>query len=202
MVLPKKVAFFGGTFDPIHIGHLQMALEVKEHYNLDEVVFCPVNISPFKTDNPPQASNLDRLEMTKLAISDIPFFSCVDFEIKKEGVSYTVDTIKTFIESRGSANKYYLILSEDAAIHLEDWKNPSELLQLIFLVICRRYSKKEVVPEFLKGRNTVDFFTNSVLEISSTQIRDRLKKKLYCDHLIPRKVVDYIHSRNLYSSCK
>ncbi len=196
----KKIAFFGGTFDPIHIGHLQMALEVKEHYNLDEVVFCPVNISPFKTDNPPQAPSLERLEMTKLAIFDIPFFSTVDFEIKKEGVSYTVDTIKTFIETRSEADQYSLLLSEDAAMHLEDWKNPSELLQLVSLIICRRYSKKEMIPTFLKGRDNIDFFKNSVLEISSTQIRDRLKKKLYCDHLIPRKVVDYIHLRNLYSN--
>lgn len=88
----KRIGFFGGTFDPIHLGHLNLAVEIMEKRQLDEVWFCPARVNPFKQDE--QATDaFQRLEMVKIAIRDIPFFRAVDVEMSREGPSYTYDTI-------------------------------------------------------------------------------------------------------------
>lgn len=171
-VVVKTVGFFGGSFDPIHFGHLSLARHLMEVHNLDEVLFCPAFCSPFKTKNPPFASGFHRLEMLKLAL-DLPQFKICDWEIRQEGASYTIDTIRA-LQTEGV--QFKLLLSEESALHLDQWKGIEELLTL---------------ADLLKGPRH--------FPTSSTEIRERLKKNLDCRHLVPAKTLDYIKANRLYS---
>lgn len=168
----KTVGFFGGSFDPIHFGHIALAIQLMEAHGLDEVLFCPAFCSPFKRETPPEASPEHRLAMLKLAL-DVPQFKITTAEIDRGGASYTIDTIRG-LEAKGV--KLRLLLSDEAAAHLERWKEAEELVRL--------------APPLIAPRE---------IQISSTEIRARLKKKLYCGHLIPAKALDYIRTHRLYS---
>ena len=92
--MTKQIGFFGGTFDPIHFGHMNLAINALEKGQLDEIIFCPTNLSPFKIDSPPEVDAQKRYEMIELSIKDINKFSLIDFEIKKSKTYYTIDTLK------------------------------------------------------------------------------------------------------------
>ena len=169
----RKVGFFGGSFDPIHFGHISLALCLLEKYNLDRILFCPAAVSPFKTGSPPVASGKDRVEMLKLAL-DHPQFKISTIELDRGGTSFTIDTICELSKEY----ELNLLLSDEAAAGgLEKWKE-SEALQ-------------KMAPPLIGARSR---------EISSTGIRKRLSKKLYCGHLVPLKALDYIQANQLYSS--
>lgn len=192
----KKVAFFGGTFDPIHFGHINLAIQIKEKELLDEVIFCPAALSPHKVDKEPIASSNERLDMVRCAIKGIKGFSCSDIEIKKGGISYTIDTIAQL--SREMQN-LYLIFSEETLPNLHLWKDIEKLLTLASpLVGCSSQFKIEnnsPVARLIKSQNLI---TISWLQITSTYIRERLKKEQFCGHLLPQEVLDYIYHHNLY----
>jgi nicotinate-nucleotide adenylyltransferase len=167
--MKKSVGFFGGTFDPIHFGHITLAVQLMEAHKLDEILFCPAFCSPFKTASPPIATAEHRSAMLKLAL-DLPQFKMTTIELDQGGCSYTIDTIRA-LHIQGIR----LILSEEAALHLGKWKESEELIRL--------------APPLIGPRE---------IHISSTEIRARLKKRLYCGHLVPAKVLDYIHKHHLY----
>ncbi len=169
----KKVGFFGGSFDPIHFGHIALALRLLEAHQLDEILFCPAFCSPFKLDRPPLAQAEHRLAMLKLAL-DHPKFQICPLEIERGGPSYTIDTLR-ILKKEGTC--FRLLLSEEAALYLDRWKDSEELVRLS--------------PPLIGPRER---------DISSTDIRARLKKKLYCGHLIPAKALDYIYAHRLYST--
>ncbi|PIS03362.1 MAG: hypothetical protein COT85_00765 [Chlamydiae bacterium CG10_big_fil_rev_8_21_14_0_10_42_34] len=162
------IGFFGGSFDPIHFGHLTLAIDMLETYKLEKILFCPAFCSPFKSENPPKTSPEHRLTMLQLAL-DHPQFEILTLELDRKGSSYTIDTIRE-LQIKGLR----LILSEDVAEDLEQWKEAEELIRL--------------APPLIGPRTF----------ISSTLIRDRLKKNLYCKHLIPAKVLEYIEKHQLY----
>lgn len=168
----KTVGFFGGSFDPIHFGHIALAISLMESHQLDEVLFCPAFCSPFKMDNPPVAPAEDRLMMLKLAL-DFPPFKISTVELDRKGASFTIDTIR---ELKQEGVRLRLLLSDEAAQHLHKWKQTEELVK--------------IAPPLIGPRD---------IKISSTEVRNRLKKKLYCGHLLPLKVLDYIKSSDLYS---
>ncbi len=168
----KKIGFLGGTFDPIHFGHISLAVHLLEKYELDEILFCPAFCSPFKTSTPPIASAQDRLAMLKLAL-DHPQFKISSYEVDQRKCSYTIDTIRAL---QGDHAKLHLLLSDESALHLNQWKNSQELLLL--------------APALIGPRE---------IQISSTAIRERLKKNLYCGHLIPKIALDFILHNRLYS---
>jgi nicotinate-nucleotide adenylyltransferase len=178
------VGFFGGSFDPIHFGHLNLAVELLEKGGLDEILFCPAFCSPFKTDRPPIASAQDRYRMIEAVVADLPFASVTSIEIERKGPSFTVETLRK-LQREGV--QYRLILSAEAAASFEKWREPEEILRLASLLVGAR---KGAVGECIQ---------TSLFEISSTEIRARLKKKLYCGHLIPHKALDYIERNGLYS---
>ena len=194
----KKVGFYGGTFDPIHHGHLHIALEAYEKCDLDEILFCPAAVSPFKQDKMAGAKGKDRLAMIQLAIEDIEGFSLSDVEIQREGPSYTIDTIKELKQLRPH-DQFFLILADDQLEGFSLWKE-SELLQTLapLKIGSRLFRTFEEVAALRESLSKKDCFFGPLLEISSTMVRERLKKGLYCKHLIPPKVVDYIHSHGLY----
>lgn len=188
-----STGFFGGSFDPVHFGHINLALQMAEIHNLREVLFCPAFCSPFKKGNPPQATPRQRLEMLQLALKEIPRLRVISLEIDRGGVSYTIDTLR-ILEKEGL--KLHLILSEDSAVHFDRWKESDEILRIAPpLIGTRKNSHLENLPEQLKK----GFTPTRMMEISSTEIRERLKKKMYCGHLVPGKALDYIHANRLYS---
>lgn len=200
----KNTGIYGGTFDPIHFGHISLALEMMEKKGLDEVWFIPANTNPFKS-NALSTSNEHRLNMLKLAIEDIPNFFINEIELQREGPSYTIETLRALKSQEGTnhQNHYFLIIGEDAAEDFSKWRNPEEIISLATILVGGRISSttfkdKNGVSNIQKALDNGRTPTR-ILEISSTEIRDRVSKGLYCGHLLPRKVLDYIILNDLYS---
>lgn len=193
----KKIGLFGGSFDPIHLGHVNLALQLCEVHRLDEVLFCPAFQSPNKPL--PMASPEHRKKMTELAIRDVPGFRFCNLELKREGISYTIDTLRALQKRCRDHAEIYLLLSEDSFHSFHLWKNPEEIVQRAHLLIGSRnhFQIKNGSSPFEQVFR--DGWTETKLfDISSTDIRDRLKKNLYCGHLMDAKVVRYIQKHQLY----
>jgi len=206
---------FGGTFNPIHLGHLRGAEEIWEAFQLDEVIFIPSSIPPHKaTENVTEAKH--RLEMVKLATSSNPHFSASDLELSRPGRSFSIDTIRFFGE--GKEDAFFFILGGDAFEEIETWKDFQTLFSLChFVVMARPGSQKNVsstpFPETLAldfrydpGERAwvhltghwVYFKEISFLDISSTKVRERVEKGETVRYLIPAEVEAYIQKYGLY----
>ena len=194
----KRVGFFGGTFDPIHNGHLNLAFEILEIKKLDEILFCPAHLSPFKGEAPPEVNPQQRLLMLEIATCRIPQFKVTPIEIDRPPPSFTIDTIKALKED---GHDYFLILSEEALDGIEGWKEVEKLFELAPPIIGTRVTLPPAgeIPPSLKALLDAGLCATSVMEISSTSLKERFKNNLYCSHLVPPKVVDFILKNHLYS---
>jgi len=193
----KKIGFYGGSFDPVHFGHINLCLEIAEKHQLDKVLICPANISPNKKRDSPPVSKDHRLKMTALAIEDIKDFQLIDNEIKRAGISYTVDTLNE-LKKIYPEDHFFLILGLDTFKDFSTWKNPDEILKLAEpLIGARDFIQLDphlkYFDDFKKGMTKTQMF-----DISSTEIRKRIQEKKYIGHLLPAKVVDYIYDNGLY----
>jgi nicotinate-nucleotide adenylyltransferase len=196
-----KIGLFGGTFNPVHFGHLNLAIELKEKGELNEIWVIPAFYSPLRRGEELVEPH-HRLRMAELAFLDIPNFRVLDIEIQRKEASYTIETIHELIWLYPE-KKFYLLLGEDALLQFAAWRSADEIIQLVPLLIGSRllfesdlrelsfpHEWKEAIE---RGRiQTEDF------GISATRIRERLKKGLYCGHLLPAKVLDYILENQLY----
>ena len=198
-----KIGFFGGSFDPIHFGHLQLAKELMEAKDLDKVWFCPALISPHKLDQIPVPVE-HRLKMVRLAIEGCPAFEVIDAESQRKGPSYTIDTLRYLVEKeKKEDNQLFLILSEEAVPGFFHWKNPEEIIKLAPLLIGTRSGPIDY-RQLPKGREEIKqsiesgWVPTTPNPFSSTEIRKRLRKGEDCRGLLPKKVLDYIHQNNLY----
>ncbi|MDR3624700.1 MAG: nicotinate (nicotinamide) nucleotide adenylyltransferase [Chlamydiales bacterium] len=196
-----NIGIYGGSFDPIHFGHINLAIQLKEYHHLDEVWFCPAYSSPFKLSHTTESAT-HRLNMVALAIETIPGFSVTDIEILREGPSYTIDTVRSFHKHYlGSNKKFFLMIGNDALSSLHLWKEIDELIELAPLLIGNRilsapsFSGTPALQRAIKKGIT----PSSIMEISASFIRKRLKNFQYCAHLVPAKVLDYIYKNQLYS---
>jgi nicotinate-nucleotide adenylyltransferase len=202
--LSKKVGFFGGSFDPIHLGHLNIAIELAEKHKLDEVFVCPTSQSPFKKAQPPIASKEQRRAMVTAAISPLPHFTLIDLELQKSVPCYTIETIRELLaidQQHKKKKNYFLLLGEDAIEHFHQWREVEELIKLATPLIGSRHSKsfnQKGLTSALSSSIEKGLTDIPIMEISSTEIRDRLQKGLYCGHLLPAKVWDYIEQHQLY----
>lgn len=194
------IGFFGGSFDPIHFGHLNLGIELKEKAGLDEVWFCPSSLNPLKSGQKAIASAENRLKMVQLAIEGIPGFKVIENEIFKEGPSYTVDALRELINQEKS-HQFRLILGDDALANFLKWKDPSAILSMAPPLVGTRVltdveiaSSQDPLLKILKD----GYVPISRFEISSTDIRKRLKQGLYCGHLVPKKALDFIKANHLY----
>jgi nicotinate-nucleotide adenylyltransferase len=191
----RTIGFFGGSFDPIHYGHISLALQLMESQALDEVLFCPAFCSPSKTASPPIAPPEHRLAMLRLGLEGVPRVRITTIELDRGGPSFTIDTLRIL---KTESSKLRLLLSEEAASRFDLWKEAAELIRLAPPLIGARHGASPIrgpLGDALKR----GFTPTKLMEISSTEIRDRLKKGLYCGHLVPAKTLDYIHSNRLYS---
>ena len=198
----QKIGIYGGSFDPIHFGHLNLAIRLFEIHQLDEVWFCPAGVNPHKLNLPPAAAK-HRLEMVRLATQDIPHFRVIDLEIKKQGPSYTVDTLRALQEKfkGNSPKKNYLLLGEDAALDFCSWREPEEIVKLATPLVGTRTKdlKNKIVGDPAICQKLKEGVTpTEIFDISSTDIRKRLAGGLYVGHLVPAKVLDYIYTHKLY----
>jgi len=199
----KKIGFFGGTFDPIHFGHINLALQLMEKHRLDEILFCIAARSPFKKDRSPVADADHRLSMTRIAIRPIPAFRVCTIELERSGVSYTVDTLaelRASYDRRKERVQLYILLSDDVLNNFHLWKNPQEIVHMARPLVGLRTPCPGSIPSSPVKEALIKGITPTArLEISSTQVRNRLKKELYCGHLVPLKALDYIDKHRLYS---
>ncbi|MHB8579590.1 MAG: nicotinate-nucleotide adenylyltransferase [Ignavibacteriaceae bacterium] len=187
------VGIFGGTFDPIHTGHLITAQAVRELRGLDKIIFIPNFISPHKTEIP-TLSPKHRLAMVKLAIKNIPYFDISDLEINAATISYTIDTLKVLIEKY---NKIELIIGHDNILKFSSWKEPDEILKLAKIIVLNRKLSQEPIDKD-RFYNSALFVDTPTIEISSSEIRERVSINLPVNFLVPDEVQKYIYHFNLY----
>jgi len=189
----SKVGIFGGTFDPIHLGHLITAQSVRELRNLEKIIFIPAFISPHKGDVKTTSAE-ERLDMIKLAIDGIPFFDYSDIEIKKGGVSYTIDTLK---ELKKIYDELEIIIGYDNIFTFHTWKEPDEIMKMAKIVVLKRKSSHppEFEDEYYKR---AVFVQTRGIEISATDIRERVKNEMPINFLVPPAVMEYIYKHKLY----
>ena len=197
----RRIGIMGGTFDPIHVGHLITAEMVRSAASLDEVVFIPSARPPHK-DGARAASAEDRLIMTERAVQDNPYFSVSDMELKREGPSYTVDTIAE-LRARLDDAELFFITGADAMNDLYRWHEPKRLLcSCQFIVATRQGAPLDellLAEKFTaEERSHIQVLPTPHLEISSSVIRARIRAGLSVRHLVPRAVEEYIEKRGLY----
>ena len=206
------IGLYGGSFDPIHIGHLRLAEDVREYFNLNKIIFIPAYISPLKSKS--NAKPEDRLNMLKLAIEYNKFFDIDDRELREEKVSYTIRTIM-FYKNKLNYNPIFIIGS-DAFLTLHKWKEYNVLLENTnFIVIGRGKDTLVMLDEYLKSmfcKNikldryinpfsaNVYFFNGRRIDISSTEIRNKIKRGIPITYLVPPSVENYIKEKRLYKN--
>lgn len=182
-----RLGLFGGSFDPIHHGHLILARQALEDLSLDRVIFIPAAGSPFK-QNHSCASAADRLAMVQLAVLDEPAFLVDALEIHRSAPSYTIDTARAY-HAQYSGDTLFFLVGEDHIPALPKWNEFEELDRLVqFVILSRSDLRMNVEYPVVRRR----------LDLSSTEIRKRVANDLPISYLVPEKVLQYIQERNLY----
>jgi nicotinate-nucleotide adenylyltransferase len=197
--MSMKIGIMGGTFDPIHLGHLIAAEQALIQVELDEVRFMPTYVPPHKAHSP-FASSEERWDMVCLAIADHPSFVAERLELDREGTSYTIDTIREMKSLRPDA-EFYFIIGGDMVQYLPRWSRIEELSKLIRFIGLERPGypiELSELPEFLIGR--VVPVSMPLVDISSTDIRSRLANRVSARYLIPNQVLSYIEENRLYAA--
>lgn len=198
-----KIGIIGGTFDPIHNAHLYIAYEAEKQLNLDKVIFMPAGIQPFKVGNKVTDPML-RYEMVKMAAESYDEFDVSDYEIEKQGISFTYETLEHLEKSFDEGCEIFFITGADCLLSIDKWKEVSKIFSLCtFVVFSRggfddeslRKKKEEVEKKY--GCNIV-ILELKQLEISSTDIRDRVRNGRRIDFFVPEKVNKFIVENNLY----
>jgi nicotinate-nucleotide adenylyltransferase len=195
------IGVFGGTFDPIHIGHLIVAEEVRIKIGLGEVIFVPTG-QPWLKANRPVSSAVHRLEMVRLAIITNPYFKLSTIEVDRPGPSYTVDTMAILQQQLGAETRFFFLLGSDALAELPQWKEPSRLIQMCHLVVFTRpgavLSLKSLESAIPGISQRVIFVDVPQIDISATQIRQRVAQGASIRYIIPEAVERYILEHKLY----
>jgi nicotinate-nucleotide adenylyltransferase len=194
-VRKQRIGIFGGTFDPPHIGHLVIAERARVQLQLVRVIFVPAYRPPHKTRRS-STTPLDRLALTRLAVHGNPSFVVSDIEIKRQGVSYTIDTVKEFLRRLQHA-ELFLILGSDNLAELTTWKSYNELLQLVQFVVYPRPGASLKRPPQLRGAR-IHVLQGMQLDISSSTLRNLVQQRSSIRYLVPLKVEKYIADHKLY----
>ncbi len=190
----RRIGIFGGSFDPPHIGHLIIAELSRLTLNLDLVVFVPAYRPPHKQGKHPATAG-DRLAMTKLAVKGNRALRVSDIELKRKGVSYTVDTVKAF-QRRYAKAEIYLIVGGDSLLQFHRWKNPGAIMAAASLAVFRRpgsiHPKSKVPP------SKISWVKGPLMEVSSSDIREKIRDGKSIQYMVRDNVLAYITRRKLY----
>lgn len=186
-----KIGILGGTFNPIHIGHLILAEEVRQAIGLSKVIFIPTNLPPHK-DNGEVITASHRLSMLRLAIRGNRFFAVSDIEIKRDGRSYTIDTLKE-LKKIYSSDELYFIIGSDLFNYLDEWKDLKEIIAMVqFIVATRPGYSLDNLPAYMRKINIC------AVDISAYKIRQCIKSNRSFRYLVPEVVWHYIIKKGLY----
>jgi nicotinate-nucleotide adenylyltransferase len=189
----ERIGLFGGSFDPVHLGHLLVAQAARDELGLQRLVFLPAAQSPFKPENAP-TSALERLRLLRLALVGKTWCEIDEQEVRRGGVSYTIDTLRDYAGRFPQAQLFYLIGADHLA-QLPRWREAEALARLVEFVVIPRPGQLEVpVPAPFRGRWLAGF----PLGLSSSQIRARVRAGEPVDHLVPALVAEAIRNNRLY----
>lgn len=192
-----KIGLFGGSFDPVHNGHLKIAEWTKNKLSLDKIIFIPAANPPHKL-GAVIASAEHRLKMTQLAIEDHPDFEISDVEILRKGISYTIDTVYYFLGKYGlSPNQLFLLIGGDSLVDLPSWRYPDKIIKRCTVVVFQRQGADlSAVPDSIA--NHVKILETPLIDISSTSIRKRIAAEESISDFTPHSVAKYIDKKGLY----
>lgn len=207
----KRLGLFGGTFNPIHFGHLRLALEIQEAFHLDEVIFIPAGIPPHRAI--PHVSGQHRADMIRLAIAAQPHFVLSTYEIEKNTPCYSVETLRYFRTIYPDA-MFFLFLGMDAFLGLPQWHQWESLFDLTHFIVATRsgyafphtwewitprlVQKEAIVAETSQKTGLIYPYHFTELAISATKIRTLLKTHHSIHYLLPKEVINYIQAHHLY----
>ena len=190
-----RIGVFGGTFDPPHVGHLLLASDARESLRLDRLIFVPAATQPFKVHAPPVASASDRLEMVRLAVANDPNYGVDDTEIGRKGLSFTVDTLE-YLSKKNLGAEFFLLLGEDTLAGIDGWRSPDRIRELATLAVMRRSgSGGSPVADMADSVRSV---STRRVDVSSTEIRERLRAGKSIKGFVPESVEQFIEARGLY----
>ncbi len=196
-----RLGIFGGTFDPVHVGHLAAAERVREEAGLDAVVFMPAGVPVFKLGKQVSPGE-DRLKMCRLAVADNPYFDVSDIEVIRPGNTYTYETLRILREHYPANVELFFIAGADAILSLGKWRNALEISRLAHIVAMARpgYSSKAAAQTvYAQGqRIDIDFIEVPGLDISSSHVRASVKCGRSIRYVVTDEVRDYIMKASLY----
>lgn len=199
----SKIGIMGGTFNPIHIGHLIIAEAARESLGLDSVVFVPASVPPHK-QGMDIIDSVHRLEMVRCAVQSNPAFCVSDVELRRGGISYTYNTIRHFLDEGHEGENLFYITGADALVTIDTWKNHMELLSLCHFVAATRpgigeHALLEKVSSLSsKGVTGLHPLLAPAIGVSSTDIRERVQFGKSIRYMVPDCVGDYIEKNGLY----
>jgi nicotinate-nucleotide adenylyltransferase len=190
----QRIGLFGGSFDPVHLGHLLVAQAAIEELGLDRLFFIPAAQSPFKPETIPTAP-MERIRLLRLALAGFCCCEMDEQEIRRGGISYTIETLRDYARRFPKAELFHLI-GADSVAKLQEWREANELARLAQFVVIPRPGQAPVnFPTPFRGRMLKGF----PFDVSSSQIRARVKAGLSIDHLVPPFVAEAIRAAKLYT---
>jgi len=219
-----RIGLFGGTFNPVHLGHLRAAVDVREGFDLDEIFLIPAALPPHKVSGE-LADSADRLRMLNLALGADSDLKVSDVELNRSGPSYTIDTVHHFKQTLPADTRLHLIMGLDAFLEIDTWKSFRDLLKQIPLIVINRPDAgvrmsgvaREVMDDYIgaklatdysysatrsaylaRGQKPIYVFEVTALDISSTAIRRQISKGRSINYLVPQKVAEYIRTKGMY----
>lgn len=191
----KRIGVFGGSFDPVHLGHLILAERALEQLSLDHILFVPAYLPPHKADGRAISSGENRVAMINLCIDGCREYSVCELELEREGLSYTVDTLEV-LGKRYPECELVLLMGSDNARDFRSWKEPGEILRMATIGVWERpgeYFWPEIFPDHIPQK-----IQAPLMEISSTEIRARVARGSSIRFMTPSRVVSYIRDEELY----
>ena len=219
-----RIGLFGGTFNPVHLGHLRAAVEVRQGFELDEIFLIPAALPPHKVPGDVAAS-VDRLNMLNLALGSDAGLKVSNVELNRSGPSYTIDTVQHFKQTLPAESRLFLIMGLDAFLEIDTWKSYRELLTQIPLIVINRPNAGDrtsglpwkVMDDYISAKLSADYsysasrsaylarrqqpiyvFEVTALDISSTRIRRAISRDRSINYLVPQKVAEYIRTKGIY----
>lgn len=198
-----KIGILGGTFDPIHFGHMQLGMYAHQHMGLDEIWFMPNRYPPHKKMTELTDSHIHRGEMIKLVIADIPYFKLCDYELIRDEVSYTYNTMEA-LKHQYPEDELFFIIGSDSLFTFDIWNEPQRILDTCTLLVAARTKAdlvhiEEVSDNLMsKYKGSIESVVMPVFPVSSTEVRGLLYDKKDCSEVLHNDVIDYIKTRRLY----